>query len=111
MKPHLCALIDCGNVGKSVPYIVHGSKTVSEKWPWHAALFKKVNQTSYTYICGATLITRSILVTAAHCLHGRNPVTGSSTVADKSLFKVVVGAIDSNLLQNRRDSQTQEFDV
>lgn len=90
---------------RSVPYIVGGSKTAPEKWPWHAAIFKRVNQTSYTYICGATLISKSILVTAAHCVQ---EVGGS---INKSLYKVVVGAFTSDLSSNQRDPQAQEFDV
>ncbi|ODM97248.1 Limulus clotting factor C, partial [Orchesella cincta] len=99
--------LDCGNVDRSVPYIIHGSTTKSEKWPWHAALFKKVNETTYSYICGATLITRSFLMTAAHCVHnnveGRQPNYG--------IYKVVVGAISSNVLTNRKDPQAQEFSI
>lgn len=91
---------------RSVPFIVHGSKTESEKWPWHTALFKKVNETTHNYICGATLITRSILITAAHCVHN-----GAERATNMALYKAVVGAISSDFRSNRKDPQAQEFNV
>ncbi|CAL8110132.1 unnamed protein product [Orchesella dallaii] len=101
--------LDCGNVDRSVSFIVHGSKTQSEKWPWHAALFKKVNETTYSYICGATLITRSMLITAAHCV--KTGATNNNSPPDFRQFKVVVGALSSDMLTNRKDPQSQEFSI
>ncbi|XP_055377368.1 serine protease gd [Condylostylus longicornis] len=37
-------------------------------WPWLAAIYVN-NYTSLTYICGGTIISKNIVLTAAHCFH------------------------------------------
>lgn len=89
-----------------MPYVVHGVATESQNWPWHAALYKLVNQTTYAYICGATLVSRNVLITAAHCVQ-----EGGTRMVNSGLFRVVVGAVSSDLEVNHKDPQAQEFSV
>ncbi|CAG7786288.1 unnamed protein product [Allacma fusca] len=61
---------ECGLLGKKVQsYIVQGQEVSSEgAFPWHAAILKENRGGTYEYICGASLIERNVLITAAHCI-------------------------------------------
>ncbi|KAG5669338.1 hypothetical protein PVAND_017226 [Polypedilum vanderplanki] len=37
------------------------------EWPWHVALYRKINNKNSNYFCGASLISDQHLLTAAHC--------------------------------------------
>lgn len=49
-----------------VPHITSGHDT--HRWPWHAAIYHRLSGTGYTYQCGGTLISSSLILTAAHCV-------------------------------------------
>ncbi|XP_044763875.1 clotting factor C-like [Coccinella septempunctata] len=58
----------CGTViARPKPLITHGEVTHEGEFPWHAAIYhsKGVN---LVYICGASLINKEYLLTAAHCV-------------------------------------------
>lgn len=52
--------------GDEDAYIVGGSKAKPESWPWQASL-KLAEDPVYGHKCGATLVDRQWLVSAAHC--------------------------------------------
>uniref|UniRef100_A0A8D0LBM7 Serine protease 27 n=1 Tax=Sphenodon punctatus TaxID=8508 RepID=A0A8D0LBM7_SPHPU len=61
---------------------VGGEDSVEGEWPWQASL--KMNE---NHVCGASLITKQWVITAAHCFQNKDP----------SLYHVVLGA---NKLEN-----------
>lgn len=65
------------------PYIVNGREVEAPgRWPWQASL-----QMQGSHVCGASLISRRWLITAAHCYHAAPPDS-------EILFSVVLGAHD-----------------
>ena len=50
---------------KPTPLIYKGEETEKNEWPWMASI---LNVTLFSYMCGATLISDSYLITAAHCV-------------------------------------------
>ena len=47
------------------PLIAYGKSTYDGEYPWHSAVFKRTGKTS-EYICGGSLVTQNMILTAAH---------------------------------------------
>ena len=61
---------DCGIGGGSSGLIVGGNAIERGQWPWLGALYS-INATEKTFICGSTLISANLLITAAHCIQNK----------------------------------------
>ncbi|OAD53988.1 Limulus clotting factor C, partial [Eufriesea mexicana] len=69
----------------TTPLIVHGTQPKISEFPWHATLYRANNATApKEFICGATIIHESLLVTAAHCVYDDN----TKQLSDPSLYYV-----------------------
>lgn len=58
---------DCGRLDTDIS-LATNNWMLSETLPWHASLFIVGNHQKPAYICGATLISEAVVVTAAHCV-------------------------------------------
>lgn len=56
---------NCGQLSTRMSMITNASP---QTMPWHASIFVVENSQQPKYICGATLISETVLVTAAHCV-------------------------------------------
>lgn len=62
---------DCGIGGGSSGLIVGGNAIERGQWPWLGALYS-TTATDKTFICGSTLISTNLLITAAHCIQSKH---------------------------------------
>ncbi|MER7764070.1 serine protease [Streptomyces sp. NPDC097619] len=60
-------------------YIIGGSKTSIKSYPFMAQLFVKDSAGRWSF-CGGSVVNSKKILTAAHCVHGRNYVTNGFVV-------------------------------
>nr|CAD7454320.1 unnamed protein product [Timema tahoe] len=86
----------CGYKGRD-----SGKRGVAEpgEWPWHAAILEKPDD---LYVCGASLLDESWVLTAAHCVDDYSASKGAS-------LKVRLGEHD--VTTNQEALRHEEYDV
>lgn len=75
----------CGVLTPKVTgFITNAADAPITSVPWHVAIYAKRDQ-GFTYICGGTIVSPRLVVSAAHCFWDTNDFK------DKSLYQVAVG--------------------
>ncbi|XP_045519689.1 chymotrypsin-like elastase family member 2A [Pieris brassicae] len=82
--------------------IVNGEVTQPGDWPWHTAIYK-LDKNNIKYICGGSLISKTFVLTAAHC----TTVRGKPLLPE--LLSVVLGKY--NLIGGDEGSEEREVHV
>ncbi|KOB68747.1 Hemolymph protein 14 [Operophtera brumata] len=67
--------------------VVGGERVKRGELPWHAGIYRK-NVTSYEQICGGSLISKRVVISAAHCFW-----TDLEKQLPASQFAVAVGKL------------------
>lgn len=63
-----------------VQTVSNGERVLQRLYPWHVAVFK-TKRNSNIYICGGSIISKSYILTAAHCLF-----EGDQEIIDERLY-------------------------
>ncbi|XP_050562315.1 transmembrane protease serine 12 isoform X2 [Spodoptera frugiperda] len=69
-------------------------------WPWHVAIFLKDSRNKMDYNCGGNIISRTAILTAAHCVSNNGILRNLSTLA------VVAGVVSNLTNTNQPGRQT-----
>ncbi|XP_063918856.1 uncharacterized protein LOC135134166 [Zophobas morio] len=85
---------------EATPLIVGGNNVTKGDYPWHVALYTKNNK---VLICGGSLISQRIVVTAAHCIANER-----GNVLDKENYVIAVGKY-YNDFDDPRDRYEAQF--
>ncbi|XP_065085546.1 transmembrane protease serine 3-like [Ochlerotatus camptorhynchus] len=66
----------CG-VAAVVPQelVMHATPSLLGQWPWHGALYHRINRNKPAYACGLTVVSKFYTITAAHCTYPREKHT------------------------------------
>lgn len=83
--------------------IIGGSGSKRGEWPWHGALYS-ADVKGLNYQCGATLVSKRSVITAAHC------VTIERTELTKETNKLLV-AFGRTKLSNWNDKDSQNCQI
>jgi secreted trypsin-like serine protease len=77
----------CGKKFISTGLIVGGTYSARGQWPWMAALYMKSTR---KYMCGGSLVSKSHVVTAAHCVQQK----GTPIKMNSAELSVLLGKYD-----------------
>lgn len=73
-----------------IPLIVNGKQPNITEFPWHATLYRSQSSGGEKiFICGATIISNDLLITAAHCVYDED----IKRVGNADTFAVATGNI------------------
>ncbi|XP_048201899.1 enteropeptidase [Perognathus longimembris pacificus] len=95
------------------PKVVGGSDAEAGAWPWLAALYYRGQM-----LCGASLVSREWLVSAAHCVYGRNvdpskwtAVLGLHMKSNLTSPHIVTRLIDQIVINPNYNKRTKNNDI
>ncbi|XP_047463409.1 enteropeptidase [Mugil cephalus] len=105
--------IDEATPGEGDPRVVGGVNAGKGAWPWIVSL-----QWNGRHVCGASLIGSDWLLTAAHCVYGKNvqlhlwtAVLGLLSQTELDSGDVQTRRVDRVVFHHRYDRRTKEADV
>ena len=77
----------------AAPEIVGGQEADPGEWPWQVALVFKESDIYFGQFCGGSIIARTWVVTAAHCVYEENS-SGQQVLLEPSRLDIVAGIHD-----------------
>ncbi|XP_017795199.1 PREDICTED: suppressor of tumorigenicity 14 protein homolog [Habropoda laboriosa] len=87
-RPLFRCLPECGiAISQGNALVVHGFEAKLGVFPWHVGIYNEKAKNNYEQICGGTLISSNLVVSAAHCFY--DEVYGK--LKDKSKYAVAAG--------------------
>lgn len=90
-----------------IPLITGGHIAKIKEVPWHVAIYYNFNQTYKEYICGGTIISSRIILSAAHCFWKKY----STQVYPKEEFSIAVGKTYRDYNAPEEEYQPQFFSI
>ncbi|XP_073334998.1 enteropeptidase [Pagrus major] len=98
--------------GKSEGRVVGGVDAVKGAWPWTVSLQLKMK-----HMCGGSLIGRDWVLTAAHCVYGKNVlswwsvVSGLHSQTDENSVDVQTRRVDRIIINKQYNKLTKQADI
>lgn len=99
--PHSCVPICGQEVVEVKPFASNADPVDITKVPWHAAIYQRGND-GIKHICGGTIISAKLVISAAHCFWSKR--------VDPTKYLVMVGKIYRDYYA-REKLETQEFNI
>lgn len=90
----------CGHLRSPIPLIVNGFEA-DVAIPWQATLFLRKDGGEFVFACGGTLISESVVLSAAHCF----------AHANETDVKIAIGKRSSGFATSSDETLAQFFDV
>lgn len=107
--PFRCSPVCGAPTPKAKPYVVNGKDTDIAEVPWAVAIYR-----TDVLICGGTILTEKLVVSAAHCFFKEEETVASPTdtvsLYPKDSFKIVVGKYFRDIAA-KESLPIQEFKV
>ncbi|XP_059613695.1 transmembrane protease serine 9-like [Phlebotomus argentipes] len=110
---HSCGVTSNERYSKMMAKIIGGRNSKRGRWPWQVALY---NQEYENFFCGGTLISKSWVVTAAHCLlsdfgNDVTVVAGLHDTGNLDDSSYSLHLIRERVIHPRYDSETNDNDI
>ncbi|XP_060870828.1 transmembrane protease serine 9-like isoform X2 [Metopolophium dirhodum] len=88
---------DCGRVYTNQVSIKNGQKALYGTAPWNVGVYQfNKRNSSYDYVCGGSIISSKLVVSAAHCFW-KSDMSSNRILIDGGLYKIAVGKYDRNI--------------
>lgn len=103
--PNQCTQI-CGEEAvEGVPFIVGGENANVKNVPWHVGIYTNFGNKSDVNVCGGTIISAKVVISAAHCFWDRSRNKFNSYTE----YRIVAGKYYHNLNDPRENNTYQSL--
>ncbi|XP_060535914.1 modular serine protease-like [Cylas formicarius] len=87
----------------AIPLLVDGKEIEAGEFPWTIAIYRKSPSGSYRNICGGSMLTQNLVLTAGHCV-----TDSKGRPRDTAIYKIAAGKY-YNRYMDERDNKTVEY--
>ncbi|XP_050526640.1 modular serine protease-like isoform X15 [Daktulosphaira vitifoliae] len=98
---------ECGKIADQLqPLISNAKNSKPSEVPWNVGVYHKENNV-YSHICGGSLISQNLVVSAAHCFYDEN----LNKTKDKNYFQIYVGKYHRNYDSKNENQYAKNYNI